>query len=390
MPAIHTDHKINKYFFLAIILLLGVFLFFSLVEFFTAFLAAVMFYVLSRPTMEYLIKKRRWRKRWAAVTILFLSLFIILLPVSLLTWMLYSKARLFMQDPDIILNTLRTLETSINTRFNIKLFSEANISDIQSLATNAITGILNQGLNFVATISMTYFFLYFMLININRMEAAIVFFLPFKKNKIYMFGSELVSQTFGNAVGVPLIAVAQGICGLAAYLIGGLPEAGFWAILTGFASIIPVVGTAVVWVPAGVYMLVTGHTQSGLFILIWGAIVLGSADNVIRFLLAKRMADTHPVITVLGVIAGLKYFGLPGLIFGPLLISYFVILLKIYYTEYQSESSLARKKKIIPVRLNLPFLGNKPLKKPLKNDATDRSNQPGAGTGVHTGQRGPE
>ena len=97
--------------------------------------------------------------------------------------------------------------------------------------------------------------------------AAIVFFLPFKKSKIYLFGSELVSQTFSNAVGVPLIAVAQGLCGWAAYLISGLPQAGFWAIITGFASIIPIVGTAIIWVPAGVYMIVVGHPQAGIFIL---------------------------------------------------------------------------------------------------------------------------
>ena len=65
MPAAPSDHKINKYFFLAIILVFGAFLFFSVVEFFTAFLAAVMFYVLSRPFMEFLIKKKRWHKRWA-------------------------------------------------------------------------------------------------------------------------------------------------------------------------------------------------------------------------------------------------------------------------------------------------------------------------------------
>ena len=390
MPATHTDHKINKYFFLAIILLLGVFLFFSLVEFFTAFLASVMFYVLTRPFMEYLIKKRRWPKRWAAVTVIFISLFVILLPISLLAWMLYTKAKLFMQDPDIIINTLRTIETSINAKFNVKIFSESSISGIQSVATGAVTSILNQGLNFVATITMAYFFFYFMLININRMEAAIVFFLPFKKSKIYMFGQELVSQTFSNAVGVPAIAVVQGICGLVAYLIAGLPQAGFWAIITGFASIIPVIGTAIVWIPAGVYLIVTGHTQSGIFVMVWGALILGSADNVVRFLLAKRMADTHPIITVLGVVAGLKYFGLTGLIFGPLLISYFIILLKIYYLEYQNETPPVRRSKNMPVRFNLPFLGNKPSKKPQKNDASDRSNQPGAGPGVHPGQRGVE
>ncbi len=363
MATSHSDHKINRYFFLAIILLLGVFLFFSLIEFFSAFLAAVMFYVLSKNGMEYLIKKRSWKKSWAAVLIIIVTFFIIMLPISVMGIMIYNKAKLFLDDPNVLMKTLTSLEKNINHRLGIKIFSEKNIAGIQSFATSAVTSILNQGLNIVGTITMMYFFLYFLLININRMEAAIVFFLPFKRSKIEIFGKELVSQTFSNAVGVPLIAVAQGICAYISFLIVGLPEAGFWSVITGFASIIPVVGTGLVWVPVSIYLFATGQTWQGFFILVWGAAILGSVDNVIRFLLAKKMADTHPVVTVLGVIIGLKFFGLPGLIFGPLLISYFVILLKIYYLEYQTETPVIKRKKSIPVRFNLPFLGGKPVKK---------------------------
>jgi predicted PurR-regulated permease PerM len=363
VPATHSDHKINKYFFLAIILLFGVFIFFSLIQFFSAFLGAVMFYVLSKSSMEKLIK-RKWKKSWAAVVIIILSFFIILLPLSIVGIMLFEKAKLFLAQPDIIVKTLSSVEKNINARYHIKIFSEQNIASIQSIATSAVTSILNQGLNFIAAITMMYFFLYFMLININRMEAAIVFFLPFQRSKIALFGRELISQTFSNSVVVPLIALVQGLLAFIAYLITSLPEAGFWAIISGFASIIPIVGTGLVWIPATVYLFITGHTWQGFFLLTWGAAILGSADNIIRFLMARRMADTHPVITVLGVIIGLQFFGLPGLIFGPLLISYFVILLRIYYLEYQSLVPPVKRKKNIPIRFNLPFIGNtKPTKK---------------------------
>jgi predicted PurR-regulated permease PerM len=363
VPAIHSDHKINKYFFLAIILLFGIFLFFSLIQFFSAFLGAVMFYVLSKSGMEKLVRKR-WKKSLAAVVIIILSFFIILLPLSIMGIMIYEKAKLVLSQPDLVVKTLGNFEKSINNSLHIKLFSDKNIAGIQSWVTTAVTSILNQGLNFVSAIVMMYFFLYFMLININRMEAAIVFFLPFRRSKIEVFGRELVSQTFSNSVVVPLIALIQGLLGFIAFLIAGLPEPGFWAIITGFASIIPIVGTGLVWIPATIYLFATGHTWQGGFILVWGGLILGSADNVVRFLMARRMADTHPIITVLGVIIGLQYFGLPGLIFGPLLISYFVILLKIYYLEYQSPVPTLRKKKNIPIRFNLPFIGsNKPAKK---------------------------
>lgn len=363
MPVVTSDHKINRYFFLAIILLLGAFILYSLIGFFTAFLGAIIFYVLSNPLMEYLIRKKRWKKNISAILVIIISFFIILLPVSILGYLLYDKARLFIQHPDIVQKTLSAVEKTLNKKYHFRLFSDQNIAAIQAYATNILTSVLNQGLNVTGVIAMMYFFLYFLLININRMEAAIVFFLPFQRSKIEIFGRELVAQTFSNAVGVPLIGIVQGVFGYIAYLITGLPQAGFWAIITGFSSIIPLLGTGLVWIPAGVYLLVAGHTWQGIFIITWGAAILGSADNVIRFLLAKRMADTHPVITVLGVISGLHYFGLPGLIFGPLLISYFVILLKIYYVEYRNELPPVKKRKNIPVRFNLPFLGSHPAKK---------------------------
>jgi len=198
----------------------------------------------------------------------------------------------------------------------------------------------------------------------NRMEAAVLLYLPFKKDKIILFGDELVRQTFSNAVGIPSIAVVQGLAGFLCYWITGLHEAGFWGVITGFTSFIPVIGTGLVWVPVAAYMFIIGHTWQGIFTILFGALIMGTLDNVVRFVLAKKMADVHPIITVLGVILGLQYFGFLGLIFGPLLISYFFILLKIYYVEFQKPvlATQARKRQIIPVYMQ-PFLGFRKTKK---------------------------
>lgn len=126
--------------------------------------------------------------------------------------------------------------------------------------------------------------------------------------------------------------------------------------LTGFSSVIPIVGTGLIWVPVSIYLLAIGANWQGAFVLVWGAAILGSMDNVVRFLLAKRMADVHPIVTVLGVIMGLEYFGITGLIFGPLIISYFIILCKIYYTEYQPHLTAPKKAETISTRFRLPFL----------------------------------
>ena len=355
-----TDLKINKYFFLSIIIIMGAFLLYSLIEFFTAFLAAIMIYVLTKSLTEYLVKKCRRSKRLAAIAIIVLSCIVIMGPLMLFASMIYNKLSTYIEDPEIIMRTLRHFDEQLTARYGIRLLSNNNIQQIQTISTGMMSTVLNNSLNFFSTITMMYFFLYFMIINVNRMEAAIVFFLPFPRNRIELFGRELVAQTISNAFAVPLIGIVQGTLAYFAYRFAGLPEPGFWAVITGLSSIVPVVGTALVWVPAAVYLIATGQVWPGVGLIAFGAVVLSSADNIIRFLLAKKMADTHPIVTVLGVVMGLKFFNLPGLIFGPLLISYFLILLKIYYWEFQTNTPILKRKKNRPVRFNLPFLGKEP------------------------------
>jgi predicted PurR-regulated permease PerM len=97
---------------------------------------------------------------------------------------------------------------------------------------------------------------------------------------------------------------------------------------------VPVVGTTVVWVPIVIYLFATGKTGMGIGLLIYGAVLVGSVDNIFRFIWQKKFADVHPTITIFGVLIGVSLFGFVGLIFGPLLISMFILLLRIYRDEF--------------------------------------------------------
>jgi len=352
------EHKVNRYIFLAFILIIGLFLIYSLMAFFTAFLAAIMFYVLSKKPVEWLVKNKGWRRSWAAILVILSSFFIILLPITVLGTMMYQEIALVAKNFSTVMEPLSQLDHFLLKEFQFSLLSDENMAKLQVYVTNFVSSALTQSVNLFSSIIMMYFFLYFMIMNANRMEAALFLFLPFKRSQISLFGSELRAQTFSNAVGLPLIAVIQGLFAYIAFLITGMSDPGFWSVVVGFASVIPIVGTGLVWIPAGAYMLVMGQNWQGIFILLWGGIILSTMDNVVRFLLAKKMADVHPVITVLGVIMGLHYFGITGLIFGPLLISYFIILLKIYYHEYQRPAK-QRKPKTQSSYFNLPFIRKK-------------------------------
>ena len=360
----NISKQVNRYIFLAIILFFAYFLFASLKQFFPAFLGAITFYILSKSFTRWLVQKKGWSKSMTAVLIIIISFFLILLPIAGLVSLLYNKISAVLSNPDVITNSIKQADDVIKQKYHISFISADMLASIRSRASDLLSLILNKGLGFVSTILMMYFFLYFMIINMNRMEAAIILYLPFKKDKIKLFGDELVHQTFSNSVGIPSIAVVQGLAGFLCYWITGVRESGFWGVITAFTSFIPVVGTGLVWVPMAVYMLIIGHIWQGIFIVLFGLLVMGTLDNVVRFILAKKMADVHPIITVLGVILGLQYFGFLGLIFGPLLISYFFILLKIYYVEYQKPvlAKQAKKRQIIPVYMQ-PFLGFRTDKK---------------------------
>lgn len=347
-----TEEIINKYIYAFFILLLGIFIFFGLYEFFNAFLGAVVFYALFKNFMYYLTRRKKLKRSLSAIIIIIISFIIVVLPISVLIGMLFSKASSLADHPEILAGyvdkfTLKLKELPFDVSadtlgFKAKAFIAENLG-----------GALSSSFNAMGSILMMYFFLYFLLINTNSMEARIVHFLPFKKSKILLFGKELVDQTYSNAIGVPLVSIAQGFFAYICYRIVGIEDAGLWAILTGFASIIPLIGTALIWLPVTLLLLADGMAWQGIFVGVYCIIILSNIDNLVRMVVSKRVGDVHPVVTVLGVIIGLKFFGLAGLVFGPLLISYFIILLKLYYTAYAGRTIVVANEKQIQMETNI-------------------------------------
>lgn len=327
------EQIINKYIYGFFILLLGLFLFLKLAEFFSAFLGSIVFYVLFKRFMLYLTRNRNLKRTIAAIIIIIISFLIVVLPVSILATAIYNKVAAYVERPDILQNGLARILSKIES-----LPFRVDVSELQQGAKKAISGnignFLNSSFSILTSILMMYFFLFFMLINVNKMETSIVHFLPFRRSKIEVFGNELRDQTISNAIGVPLVCLAQGFLAFVEYRIAGVPEAGLWGILTGFASVIPLVGTGLIWIPVTAYLFMEDQNWQAFFVIGYSLLLMSNVDNLIRMIVSNKIGHVHPVTTVLGIIIGLKSFGLPGLVFGPLLISYFFILLKLFHAEY--------------------------------------------------------
>ena len=168
----------------------------------------------------------------------------------------------------------------------------------------------------------------------REMEKTLVKIIPLKDGNTNMLASETKKIVRANALGIPLISLIQGLTATLGYFIFGVQEWALWGFLTGIFAFFPVVGTMIIWVPLVLYTFASGNTSMGIGLLLYSVIITGNVDYISRITIMRKLGDVHPVITVLGVIVGLGLFGFIGLVFGPLLVNYIIVLFKIYMNEF--------------------------------------------------------
>jgi predicted PurR-regulated permease PerM len=329
-----NQNLLRQVFFIVLILLLGVLLFAELYSFIPALLGAVTLYIIMIRQMLFLTEKKKWRQGWAAFFLMFVSMVVILLPIGLLVDMLSSKVNYAIVHAEDLTNAVKKLVISIETRFDITIASSENISKLGNSIAQSLPKILGATFNTLTTIVFMYFILYFMLVNGRKMDNILYEYVPLKDENVKKISREIRIMVLSNAIGIPVIALAQGLVALIGYLVIGVREPFFWFGITCIAAMIPVVGAALAYVPLAIIFFANDQTWQGVVMLIFGFGIIGTVDNVLRFTLLKKLGNVHPLTTVFGVIIGLSLFGFIGLIFGPLLISLFLLLLKIYSSEF--------------------------------------------------------
>ncbi len=334
MANVIDQNRIRQILFIIIIMMLGILLFIQLQSFLPAVLGAITIYILLHKWMNYLTIKKKWRRGYASLLLMLFSFIVILVPVGLLVNMLSSKVTYAIQHSSELIVALKKVVANIEQQYDIILASEANINKIGGVISQSLPKIVGATFNTLTTIFFMFFILYFMLMNSKKMENTVYEYMPLRDDNVAKLEKEVHSMVLSNAIGIPLIAFAQGLVGLTGYLIIGVDEPFFWFGVTCIAGMIPVVGAALAYVPMAIIAFANDRTGQGIFLLVYGFAVIGTIDNVLRFTLLKKLADVHPLTTVFGVIIGLNLFGFIGLIFGPLLISLFMLLLKIYSTEF--------------------------------------------------------
>ena len=314
-----------------LVAILGAFLLLALLPFTAGLIGAVALHVVCAPAFRRLAHVLP--RRGAALLVTFLTGALLLLPGSWLLNALVQQAPETLRGlagSDVVARLSEIRIGGIDLGARLAAASDALAAWVTGRAIAAF-GSATQGLlNLVVAL----FGLYYLLLEADVAWRYVSAMLPFSAE-----GAEVLRQRFHRVteamlLGIALTAVLQGtVVGIGFHLVG-LPSPLFWGVVTGLVSVLPVVGSAFVWLPGVVVLVAQGRLGAALALAAIGGIVASNVDNLARPFVYERVSHIHPMITLVGAFAGVRWFGLLGVLIGPLAISYFFELLRIFQAEY--------------------------------------------------------
>ncbi len=328
---------LRQVFFILIALALFILVFYNLVAFIPGFLGAFCLYVLLIHPLRWMMYRWKMNKALSVILLMLGSILVIITPLYFLINMLTDRVSDALNSKDEIQSKIELGLNQIHNEFGIDVLKEINLGDVSSMIVKIVQQILNTSINSILQIAIAYLILYFMLMNYRKMENWFYNNIPLKTENLVILNKDLRDLVISNAVGVPLVALLQSIVAYIGYLIFGLDGAFSWFILTIFGAMIPVVGAAIIYIPACIYLLASGETTNAYLLFAYSMIIVGLSDNIFRFWTQKVMADVHPLITIFGVIIGVNIFGFIGIIFGPILLSLTFWMFRIYKLEFSNQ-----------------------------------------------------
>lgn len=319
---------------------------------FWAAVMAVVFY----PLNERFLKAWHGRSNWAALTTLVVILCIVVLPVLLIAAALAREAtdlydRIQSGDLDFIrffqpvFDALPTWATASLDRFGLTdlglvrdRLSAALTGGIQAVAAQALA-VSQSTMDFVVGLGVMVYLLFFLLRDglalTRRMKEAIPL-RPEQQDALFAKFTVVVRATVKGDI---LVALLQGVAGGAAFWLLGVRASLLWAVLMAFLSLLPAIGAALVWLPVAIYFLVTGSLWQGVFLILYGLLVIGLVDNFLRPMLVGQATKMPDYVVLISTLGGIQTFGLHGFIVGPVVAAMFLVVWDIFSTSNRNAAS---------------------------------------------------
>ncbi|MFB6203983.1 MAG: AI-2E family transporter [Candidatus Nanohaloarchaea archaeon] len=328
----------RKGFLLLVIIVLGYLSAQMLMPFLAYVLGAVILAFITYPVKQRL--SPYMGEKASSLFVVLLSIFITIIPVFFIGGAVTDDA----QD---LLSELETIETVDVTSIEQKI-QELTGQDIQleervkdavrqfvSVTVGSFSQILGIVTNLTIGISLMLFLMYYFVKDGKEFIEWLKEIIPLDREIQENLFARMNRTTWAVVKGHVLVAIAQGVVAGVGIFIAGVSNYFFWTFVMVILAFLPLIGSILVWGPAGVYMIATGDVGPGLFLLAYGSIVVGLTDNFLRPLLVDRGTGLHPATIIIGVMGGVFVFGAPGLFIGPITLGIFKSTLLVFKNNYE-------------------------------------------------------
>jgi len=342
-----TPNKFGKPFLLFLVIAVIVACYFIFRPFLIEMLvAAVLVSILYRPYL-WLAKKLGNKRQIAAGIMCLFAVAVIIVPVSEL--MIYSaKKSIIAYNDTLIYFNSDDLNNTIKNKFlnqlgfigldnsSLKNFVLDIAQRSSSFIVDGAALLIKSTTSFLFSLMMIIFTMFFFFIDGERMVKKLMYWSPLPNEYDEKLFKKFRDVSYSTIVATFIVVAVQGLVGGVGYAIVGLP-AFFAGLLIMVCSLIPVIGAIVIYVPTAIYLLAIGQTWQGIFILLWGALIVGTVDNLIRPFLIKGKAHVNPIFLFFSILGGVALFGFWGVVIGPLLISLAITVFHLYELEFANE-----------------------------------------------------
>ena len=331
------NDRFKFYFATAILLFLVVFLLISLKPFFNAFFGAFLIFFLFRNFDFKLRDRYGWSRSGSATFIMILVTLVVLIPIFIGSSLLVGEVTNLISNPQPVISVIGNATSVVNiSNLPDVLSNPVNelVSKGKSMIGNMIVNLAGNVVSVFLNLIIFYFTLYFLLVQRESFQDSVKPYIPFSKRNSDKLVKKFKDITYSTVVASGLIALFQGVFIGIGFWIFGVGNPIFWGFISIIVSFLPVLGVPIIWIPAALIKMFSAHNYvAGIGLIIWGVISY-IADSFLRPVIQKKVGEIHPLITIVGVFIGLPLFGILGLFIGPLLISYAILIIKMYSEEY--------------------------------------------------------
>ena len=344
-----------------VIIIIGVSaLFFTMIRhFLMAIFLAGLFSALARPLYRRLNILYGGRRHVASVTTLLLMIFVVLIPLGLLIGLVVGQAidvgntvvpwvKANLAQPDQLTVYLKQLPFFEYLEPYRGVILEKS-GEMVGAVSNRIVGVLSQATlgtaNFLFMAFVFLYTMYFFQMDGDKLIRKILYYLPLNSDDENLMLDKFTSVTRATLKGTMVIGVLQGGLAGIAFAVVGFENVVFWGTVMAVLSVIPSIGSALVWFPAAVILIMQGEVGPGVGLIVFCGLVVGSLDNLLRPILVGKDTRMHELMIFFSTLGGIFMFGITGIFIGPLIASLFITVWELYgiaFADYLPEVYLGK------------------------------------------------